>query len=112
MKSYLNLAESILKKCLEVYDLDMIVEIESMIQKEMLKRDKCKTCTKCHFSEPIQKMFEVADCSDEVNFDDDFAEDTYDQLLASGLFFVMYPELTGNWEIDKQEFRELDKKRK
>lgn len=27
----------------------------------------------------------------------------YTQLLRSGMFFEFYPELTGNWEIDKEK---------
>ena len=28
-------------------------------------------------------------------------KENYDKLLASGMFWEFHPELTGNWEIDK-----------
>ena len=28
-------------------------------------------------------------------------KDNYNKLLASGMFFVLHPELTGNWDVDK-----------
>ena len=28
-------------------------------------------------------------------------KESYNKLLASGMFWEFYPELTGNWEIDK-----------
>lgn len=28
----------------------------------------------------------------------------YKSLLKSGIFFEFFPQLTGNWEIDKVEF--------
>ena len=31
----------------------------------------------------------------------------YAQLLASGIFFEMFPFLGGNWEDDKEAFIEL-----
>lgn len=31
----------------------------------------------------------------------------YAQLLASGMFWEMFPGLTGNWEDDKDIFKEL-----
>jgi hypothetical protein len=33
----------------------------------------------------------------------------YAQLLASGMFFEMFPFLTGNWEDDREIFIELSK---
>jgi len=29
-------------------------------------------------------------------------EENYNQLLLSGMFFEFHPELTGNWNIDKE----------
>ena len=29
-------------------------------------------------------------------------KEEYDQLLKSGMFFELYPELSGNWEEDKE----------
>lgn len=29
-------------------------------------------------------------------------KEEYDKLLKSGMFWVCYPELSGNWEADKQ----------
>ena len=28
-------------------------------------------------------------------------KENYDKLLVSGMFWEFYPELTGNWEVDK-----------
>ena len=28
-------------------------------------------------------------------------KENYHKLLASGMFWEFYPELTGNWEVDK-----------
>ena len=33
----------------------------------------------------------------------------YAQLLASGIFFEMFPFLSGNWEDDKEVFIELSR---
>lgn len=99
--SYFKLAESILQKCLEVYDLDMIYAIESMIQKEI--ENKCGECKqKFNF---LPKT--IKDLSSEISFDDNVKKH-YDDLLECGLFFVIYPQLIGDWETDKQEFYELD----
>lgn len=35
---------------------------------------------------------------------EDSSEQSYDLLLGSGMFWVFYPELTGVWERDKQEW--------
>ena len=29
-------------------------------------------------------------------------EDNYNKLLSSGMFWEFYPELTGEWEVDKK----------
>lgn len=34
----------------------------------------------------------------------------YDKLLQSGMFFELFPELTGIWEKDKNYFKRLDRK--
>ncbi len=31
-------------------------------------------------------------------------KEQYDKLLASGMFFELHPDLSGNWEIDKPAF--------
>jgi hypothetical protein len=31
---------------------------------------------------------------------------TYDMLLKSGMFWKLYPQLTGNWEEDKEFWEE------
>jgi len=28
--------------------------------------------------------------------------ENYDKLLSSGMFWEFHPELTGNWEVDKE----------
>ena len=33
----------------------------------------------------------------------------YKSLLKSGMFFEFFPQLTGNWEIDKVEFEKIIK---
>lgn len=33
----------------------------------------------------------------------------YNQLLQSGMFWEIYPQLSGNWEKDKKEFIKQEK---
>lgn len=36
-------------------------------------------------------------------------KDEYKKLLASGMFWELFPYLTGDWEHDKEMFIELNK---
>ena len=91
MKRYYDLAESILKKCLEVYDLSMVDEIESMIYEEVSKNKM--------FTEPKKMEF--------VNVEECDIDPYYEGLLKSGMFFVLFPQLTGSWDLDKKNFTSL-----
>lgn len=36
------------------------------------------------------------------------SKEKYVKLLDSGMFWEIYPELTGNWEKDKDEFMDIE----
>lgn len=37
-------------------------------------------------------------------------EEEYKQLLASGMFFEFYPDLTGNYTKDREEWKKIYRK--